>query len=96
MRTVRPPTDYDLNELALRVRMLQRALDRGEGPKYDVGALLDAFFASLSMIVVSEVWLPAFRATRSSCVCFCRAYIRALQALINHNLSLNVCVSSPG
>lgn len=64
---------------------------------HDTGlGLLDAFFASLSMIVVSEVWLPAFRATRSSCVCFCRAYIRALQALVNHNLSLNVCVSSPG
>lgn len=29
---------------------------------HDTGlGLLDAFFASLSMIVVSEVWLPAYR-----------------------------------
>jgi hypothetical protein len=45
LAVVGPPPGYDVDDLGLRVVLLRRALERAEGPVYDVAGLLDAFHA---------------------------------------------------
>src|SRR5262249_23012372 len=45
-RVPTPWADYTLAELAQRVGLLRRALERGEGPAYALGGLLDAAVAA--------------------------------------------------
>src|SRR5262249_60807910 len=60
-----PLDGYDLDDLGVRVGMVRRALERGEGPLYDVAVLLDALVAARLATLAGIRRRPPYASSRS-------------------------------